>query len=170
MTPPALDHAIRHCLSKEPERRWQNAGDLASELLWIGEGGSQAGLPAPLANRRRKRERSIWIAAAVAAGLVAGYAGWESGLRTRTRSSVHLTATLPADKALVNNSTEPIAISSDGTAIVYSAQGDDMTTQLYLRKLDTFENTPIAGTEGGCAPSSRRMVSGWVSLPERIVS
>jgi eukaryotic-like serine/threonine-protein kinase len=71
MTPPALDHAIRHCLSKEPERRWQNAGDLARELLWIGEGGSQAGLAAPLACRRRKRERSIWIAVAMAAGLVA---------------------------------------------------------------------------------------------------
>ncbi len=169
LTPPALDRCIRRCLAKEPERRWQNAGDLASELLWIAEGGSQAGLAAPLASRRKKRERSIWIAAAVAAGLVAAYAGWQGGLRTRTRSSVHLTVTLPAGKALLNNSTEPIAISRDGTAIVYSAEGDDRKAQLYLRKLDAFENTPIAGTEGGYAPSSRRTVSGWVSLP-RIVS
>ena len=151
LTPPVLDRCIRRCLAKEPERRWQNAGDLASELLWIAEGGSQAGLVVPLANRR-KRERSIWIAAAVVAGLVAGYAGWQGGLRTRTRSPVHLTVTLPADKALVNNSTEPIAISPDGTAIVYSAQGNDRKAQLYLRKLDTFENTPITGTENGECP------------------
>src|SRR6267154_6533561 len=29
MTPPALDHAIRRCLAKELETRWQSAGDLA---------------------------------------------------------------------------------------------------------------------------------------------
>jgi serine/threonine protein kinase len=152
LTPPALDRCIRRCLAKEPERRWQNAGDLASELLWIAEGGSQAGLAVPLASRRRKRKRSIWIAAAVAAGLVAAYAGWQGGLRTRTRNPMHLTVTLPLDKALVNNSTEPIAISPDGTSIVYSAQGNDRKAQLYLRKLDTFENTPIASTEDGECP------------------
>ena len=37
MTPPALDHAIRRCLAKNPEERWQSAGDLALELLWIAE-------------------------------------------------------------------------------------------------------------------------------------
>jgi serine/threonine protein kinase len=152
MTPPPLDHVIRRCLAKDPEERWQTARDLALELKWIAESGSQAGLAVPLASRRRKRERSIWIAAAAAAGLVAAYAGWQGGLRTRTKSSAHLTVTLPTDKALLNNSTEPIAISPDGTALVYSAQGDDRKPQLYLRKLDTFETTPIAGTEDGTCP------------------
>src|SRR5262250_1472461 len=46
MTPPALDHAIRRCLMKEPERRWQSAADLAAELQWIVEAGSQNGVPA----------------------------------------------------------------------------------------------------------------------------
>jgi serine/threonine protein kinase len=41
MTPPALDHAIRRCLTKERERRWQSAGDLGRELEWIAETGSQ---------------------------------------------------------------------------------------------------------------------------------
>src|SRR6266851_552401 len=61
LTPPALDHAIRHCLSKEPERRWQNAGDLASELLWIGETGSQAGEAVRLPAGRRRWERAGWL-------------------------------------------------------------------------------------------------------------
>src|SRR4029077_19984093 len=43
MTLPALDHAIRRSLAKEVERRWQGAADLAGELQWIAEGGSQAG-------------------------------------------------------------------------------------------------------------------------------
>ena len=41
MTPPALDHAIRRCLAKDPEERWQTARDLALELKWIAESGSQ---------------------------------------------------------------------------------------------------------------------------------
>src|SRR5713226_820356 len=39
LTPPGLDHAIRRCLTKEPEGRWQNAADLAGELQWAAEAG-----------------------------------------------------------------------------------------------------------------------------------
>jgi len=30
MTPPALDHAIKKCLAKVPDERWQSASDLAA--------------------------------------------------------------------------------------------------------------------------------------------
>src|SRR5215469_15562853 len=39
MTPPALDFAVKKCLAKVPDERWQSASDLASELLWIGDAG-----------------------------------------------------------------------------------------------------------------------------------
>jgi serine/threonine protein kinase len=41
-TPPALERAIKKCLAKDPDARWQSAGDLASELKWIAEGGAAA--------------------------------------------------------------------------------------------------------------------------------
>src|SRR5256884_470085 len=37
LTPPALDRAIRRCLAKDPEDRWQTARDLLLELKWIAE-------------------------------------------------------------------------------------------------------------------------------------
>src|SRR5713226_4315123 len=40
MTPPTLDHAMRRCLAKDPEERWQSAGDLARELEWVAESGA----------------------------------------------------------------------------------------------------------------------------------
>jgi eukaryotic-like serine/threonine-protein kinase len=43
MTPPPLDHAIRRCFAKDPEDRWQTALNLAHELKWILESGSQPG-------------------------------------------------------------------------------------------------------------------------------
>jgi serine/threonine protein kinase len=47
LTPPALDRAIRRCLAKDQEDRWQTARDLLLELKWIAEAGSQAGVPVP---------------------------------------------------------------------------------------------------------------------------
>ena len=32
----ALERAVATCLAKDPDERWQNAGDLARELKWIG--------------------------------------------------------------------------------------------------------------------------------------
>ena len=57
MATPALDRLVRKCLAKSPDDRWQTAGDLLSELEWITESGSNAGIPAPLAAKRRNRER-----------------------------------------------------------------------------------------------------------------
>lgn len=45
LAPPALDHAIKKCLAKLPDERWQSASDLAGELKWIAEPGSQAYTP-----------------------------------------------------------------------------------------------------------------------------
>src|SRR6516165_10088320 len=42
LTPPALHHAIKKCLAKAADDRWQSAGDLASELKWISESAEHA--------------------------------------------------------------------------------------------------------------------------------
>jgi eukaryotic-like serine/threonine-protein kinase len=83
MTPPALDRVIRRCLAKDPEDRWQSAVDLAAELKWIAEGGSHAGVPAPVVAHRKHRERLAWAAAAILGVLAVGlarsircFAGW----------------------------------------------------------------------------------------------
>ena len=57
MASPALDRVVRKCLAKSPDDRWQSAGDLLSELEWIADSGSSAGIPAPVAAKRRSRER-----------------------------------------------------------------------------------------------------------------
>ena len=72
--PPALDHVVKKCLEKDPDDRWQSAHDVASELRWIGEAGSQAGVPATLSLRRRSRERLAWGLAALLAAATAGLA------------------------------------------------------------------------------------------------
>jgi Tol biopolymer transport system component/predicted Ser/Thr protein kinase len=68
LTPPALERTIRVCLAKDPDERWQSAGDLWKELRWISEGGSQIGTPIAPAARRARRRRITWgVALAIAA-------------------------------------------------------------------------------------------------------
>jgi serine/threonine protein kinase len=79
MTPPALDHAIRHCLAKDPEERWQSASDLASELKWIGESGTQAVGSALRRGAGKTRERIAWFVVGVlAVALIAGVSWWRA--------------------------------------------------------------------------------------------
>src|SRR5437667_1379439 len=65
LTPATLDHAIRRCLAKDPEERWQTARDLELELKWIAEAGWPSGTAAPARERSRKFERMMMAALAV---------------------------------------------------------------------------------------------------------
>ena len=151
MTPPALEHIVKKCLAKTAEERWQSASDLASELSWILAAGSQTAA-APLIRGQRRRVLAIWVGLAVPLAGLTAYLGWLSRSGKHGNSPAHVIVALPAGKVLRNNSIEPIAIAPDGSAIVYSAEGNDMKYQLYLRKLDAFESTPISGTEGAESP------------------
>ena len=75
LTPPALERTIQVCLAKDPDERWQSAGDLWKELRWIADGNSQAGaLPgAPIvpAARHASRPRIAWIVAGMFATVAA---------------------------------------------------------------------------------------------------
>lgn len=59
-TPPTLNHAIRTCLAKSPDERWQSASDLASELKWIGESAGQTSDAAPRVSAGKAREKVAW--------------------------------------------------------------------------------------------------------------
>src|SRR5437016_7875848 len=61
LTPPALDRAIRRCLAKDPEDRWQTARDLLLELKWIAETGSQAGELGRVPTRRKRWQLASWL-------------------------------------------------------------------------------------------------------------
>jgi len=65
MTPPALDHAIRRCLAKDREERWQTARDLCRELKWVSAGDSQAGATDHLSTRRKLSQVISWGLAAI---------------------------------------------------------------------------------------------------------
>src|SRR5262245_13822809 len=69
--PASLEHAVRTCLAKDPEDRWQSAHDLKTQLRWIAEEGTRPGVVQPLPKKRAVREVVAWTLAAVALVLAA---------------------------------------------------------------------------------------------------
>ena len=66
LAPAALDRTVRICLAKDPDERWQSAGDLKRELQWIAEGGSQTVGPGRVVARHNARKYLAWGLATLA--------------------------------------------------------------------------------------------------------
>ncbi|HVP57018.1 MAG TPA: protein kinase, partial [bacterium] len=155
MSPPGLDRLVRQCLAKNPDGRWQSAADLGRELHWLAEAGSQAGVPAPVAARRRRREWLIWAwalaatAAAVAAVVVVGVLP-----RTRPQPSAGLVRfSIPAPEGMGIQTDPPSpVISPDGRSLVFAGMDSLGISQLWLRPLDSSSAHPVAGTENAYMP------------------
>jgi Tol biopolymer transport system component len=146
MTPPALDRVVRTCLAKDPDERWQSAGDLKGELKWIAEG-SQAGVPAPVAARRKGRERLAWALFAAAAIAAAVFAGGYFRRAPRPGRSIRTAILLP-EKRFLNF----LAISPDGARLAFVAGAPGGKRQLWVRPLDGLSAEPLAGTESADFP------------------
>ena len=147
MTPPALERVVRTCLEKDPEERWQSAHDVAGELKWIAEAGSQAGVPAPVVSRRKSRERLAWTVAAILALVaVAALAGYVRRAPVTARMTV--TSILVPEKRTVGF----IAISPDASRIAFAAAPPGAKAQLWVRLLDEPNSRAMPGTEGAEHP------------------
>ncbi|HVS31257.1 MAG TPA: protein kinase [Thermoanaerobaculia bacterium] len=152
VTPPAIDHVVQRCLQKNPDERWQSAHDVAEELRWIQRAGSQAGVAAPVAARRKTRERFAWalhlLTAAAAVGITLGV----SEMR-REPPRVITSAILPPQRAQFTLVEGAPAISPDGTRIVFPARGEGAAASfLWVRPLSGSAAQPLAGTEDAGHP------------------
>jgi serine/threonine protein kinase len=158
MSPPALDRVVRTCMAKDPDDRWQTAHDVKLQLQWIAEAGSKAGIPAPVAARRRTSQKLAWMIAAVAAATAIAFA---VGFALRAPAPVHplRVSILPPEK----HSFDPlsIALSPDGTklAFVASAAGGlrNYGCVLWIRP----RPSPWPGPTMPGSPSGRRTAAAW---------
>ena len=153
MSPPDLDHAVKKCLAKDPEERWQSAGDLASQLRWIAEAGSQAAISARPAAAQRTRERAL-TAAAVLFALATIIFGLAYFRRPAHEAPAFRTSILPPENNSFLNgvASSGFALSPDGTRLAFVAQSVEGMTNLWVRPLNTLAAQALAGTENASSP------------------
>lgn len=150
LTPPGLDHAIKKCLAKQPDERWQSASDLASELRWISESSSKTNVPGVGGARRSRRQLSILLAAilllavcVVVLPLTVSY--WRSS--PDTAGTIRFAVFSPEKQTFESD----MAVSPDGRNLAFvTSMGN--TTQIWIRPIGAVDAHPLAGTQNGRQP------------------
>jgi serine/threonine protein kinase len=146
MTPVALERVVKKCLAKDPDERWQSASDLAAELKWIAEGGSQSGETMRVPVGRTKWERANWILAAAffLLALAGGAAWWTSSHRHMPAMYFHASVPFAAND---------VALSPDGRTlamVAYSAPANDY--MLWTYEVGSRRTASLDGTQGASYP------------------
>ena len=156
MSPPALDRAVKRCLAKDPDKRWQTASDLREELQWIADADLQ---PAPAVGAEKKspratrRQLALWTLASLLIAAAIGLAVWifkpapNSSGPPVTRTLI----TLPPGVELAGLNERAVVISPDGSRLAFVGARNGIQ-QVYLRALDSLDAMPLQGTEGATTP------------------
>jgi serine/threonine protein kinase len=144
---PRLLELLRHCLEKNPKRRWQAVGDLRLELETTAAAPRAVASPQAGAKPGPLWKRAIPVlVTAVVFSAIASVTVWNLR-KPDPLNVVRLPLILPeGQQFLTANASHPLAISPDGTRLVYAANN-----QLFLRAMGEWEARPIAGTPGGQA-------------------
>jgi serine/threonine protein kinase len=143
---PMLEPIIKKCLAKDPDDRWQSASDLKSQLEWVLEGGSNAGMPSPVVEHRRRSAHLGWILAGAFAALLTAFAIFH--YRVAPAPAVAVRFEIPPPEGTSWGPLDFPVISPDGSRIVFGATKRDGSRNLWMRPMDSVNVQPIPGTEG----------------------
>jgi hypothetical protein len=148
MIPASLDRIVKGCLAKEPEQRWSTAHDVMLQLQWIAEGGSMAGVPAPVVARRKNREKLAWGVAAAAVLAVAALAVGFVRRAPKPAPLVRFDIVPPAEVATM----DVPRLSPDGRLLAFDATDMEGKARIWVRPLGSLTAAPLPGTDGGVRP------------------
>ena len=155
--PPAplgLQRLVRRCLKKDPAARLHDIADARLELEEAMNESAALVVPMPGRGGWRVSRRHALIATVVTlVALAAILQAWRLGRReSRPTSQSRFVVPLPAGVTLEQGPGQTMALSPDGSRLVFVALDRGGGTQLFLRALDSFEATAVPNTQGASAP------------------
>ena len=147
MTPSSLERVIRKCLAKDPDARWQSAGDLVEELKWIADGTLGDTARTTAGKPPKTRMFAAWAAVStilLAAALVAIGIIW-------SRPPIHadeIRFEVPAPNI---SNPRHITISPDGRWLAFTAS-TDAGSAIFVKRFESTKPELLVGTEGASSP------------------
>ena len=149
--PPLLDHIVKTCLAKNPDDRWQTAGDLFRQLRWIAATrNNNDKLAAHPPTRISFLRSALLLLFLVTAAVIyeQTYRSPNSGDAHPMRVSLDVT---PADSLMFASGARParssIAISPNGHHLAFIGT-HDKKSNLYIRALDETDAQVVPDSEG----------------------
>ena len=145
LSPKALDCIVSVCLEKDPNRRWQSAADLERNLEFVTPDADSASAPP---------QKPSWtrLALVFAAGLAAAAIGTSWVRKADPPTPQHFQIAIGPNEGNSPGPSAFVAISPDGSALVYTAVRDGVS-RLYRRRFDEAEAHIIPGSEDAVMPS-----------------
>jgi serine/threonine-protein kinase len=144
---------LRRCLDKNPERRWQAAGDLRIEIENALANTAIPVIGATPAGRRQWIWQTVAVAALLALALTL-WAPWRvTAPPTTPATPLRLNVEFGADVGLGANiaGNSALALSPDGSVLAFVGIKNSIS-QIYLRRLGQLQALPLAGTSGASSP------------------
>jgi serine/threonine-protein kinase len=137
------DALVRKCLAKDRQDRWQNAGDLVTELRWIEQG--ETGDTRASVTRR---PRHLWIAGVAGAAVAAAAIIATMSLHRKSEPpTMRFSIPAPANSHFNGVFASPIVLSPDGQQVAFVVNSGGRLF-LYVRTLSTSAAVQLPGTEG----------------------
>ena len=145
-TPGKVRELLRRSLQKDPQRRLRDIGDARLEIEdYLQSGGADVSAPSMPSTGSLRTMRVAWSIAALAALIAAGALTWaiRSPRQPETPAPRVSRTVLPISRAaaLAINNLRSLAITRDGSRIVYVGNNDGL--QLFVHALDRLEPTAI---------------------------
>jgi serine/threonine protein kinase len=156
-TPKRIRQLLDRCLTKDAKQRLQAIGE-ARIAIETAIGGAPEEAPALVGATQTKPlwDRTLpWAAAAIAAALAIGLSVlyWRASQpEPHQVMQASLLLSEPLAGVFSPNPGSPIALSPDGSRLVFVGSPAGKSSQLYLRELDQQTATPIPGTEHAAQP------------------
>ena len=157
VAPNALDHLVERCLAKDPDERWQDAGDVKRELDWIART-LTASRPGTVVSQEPVGSRVAFVAASVAIGALAvsvllWWSPWRQVVAPAPVSATTVRINISLGVPAASTSVGPDAVlSPDGRQIVIVAEGTMGSSRLLTRRVDQSQPVDLRGTDGAYAP------------------
>ena len=153
--PAAVRTVLRRCLEKDPSQRIRDVGDVRLAMAGAFETTvatpSESGAAPPL---RLWQRPALALGVPLMAVLVTGLAVWGLTRPDVVPADVMRFVIPPPDGASFDfgNVYPDLAVSADGTKVVYQARAEGGELTLHLRPIDQLGGAPLRGGEGGIAP------------------
>jgi hypothetical protein len=141
---PRCRETVERCLEKQVAKRYQDIGDVKVDIerLLNGDAGPVAGTSAEF-SRSARPSNLAWVAILIAGFIVAGLAAWT--LKPAPPAQVSRMYHLLDEGDRLEPRGGALALSPDGSTMVYVARDVGALRSLFVRSMDDFLAHPIDG-------------------------
>ncbi|MCU1309766.1 MAG: prkC 32, partial [Candidatus Angelobacter sp.] len=152
LAPAGLSTLVRSCLEKDPNERFQTIHDVKLRLLEIAET-QKSGTQFLAIDAPSRRTRLLWVSSvAVLVLALATMLGLSFVRKTPQPEVTRFQVDMGSLQIVLQAVGSRLTISPDGRTVVMTLHSDTSKPQLYARRLDSLDVTPLPGTEGATQP------------------